>query len=117
MRPPPALERAVSRLQWEIGRSRWPTVRLGRHSNRDLTGTKSAETPQGGQLIRRGSKIHSELDHPLVIEFRGFHPAPANRIARIVVGIALAMRDLHSQGVFRHNLTPASVLPTSTGTI
>jgi hypothetical protein len=114
MRPPPALEPAVSPFDWEIGRSRWATVRLGRHSKSDLTATKRAETPQGAQLIRRGSTIHREPDHPLKIETRGFLPAPAiftefagsgsladhprlsgaDRILRIVVGIALAVRDL-----------------------
>jgi serine/threonine protein kinase len=90
------------------------------------------------ELIEREAAIHRELNHPLILAFRDFHresrsiitefagngtlrahlpPGKGdaalrgqNRIARIVIGIAFAMRYLHSRGIIHRGLTPDKVL-------
>jgi TPR repeat protein len=133
--PTPELEPAVEQLDGtELWRSESAVVRLARATDGSLTAVKTAA--EG--LIEREAAIHRELNHPLIIAFREFnrgsgsivtefagnrrlsaHLPPAtgdaalrgpNKIGRIVIGIAFAMRYLHSCGVIHRDLTPDKVL-------
>jgi serine/threonine protein kinase len=97
-----------------------------------------AKDPTCAELIYREAAILTALKHPLVPELRacipGRRPSLAteyagdgslanflaadnqgglfspNRMAKIITGIALGMRFVHSRGVIHHNLCPDNIL-------
>jgi serine/threonine protein kinase len=101
---------------------------------------KTSLNPDFAELIRREAVILKTLKHPLIVEllldisdtpdhnsaivteFAGngslanhlsrveYLLSGANRITRIIVGIALAMRFLHSRGFIHFDLKPANIL-------
>jgi serine/threonine protein kinase len=101
---------------------------------------KTFVTPNRAELIQREDSILKTLKHPLILELRkhifdtpdhnsaietefagngslASHLPPskcslsgANRITRIIVGIALAMRFVHSQDVIHCDLRPDNIL-------
>jgi serine/threonine protein kinase len=100
---------------------------------------KTARRGGSGESIRREAAVLERLKHPFVVELRGpisatptpqasiatayawhgslasHHPPKArlrgpNRIAKVVAGIALAMRFVHSRGVIHRDLSPENVL-------
>jgi serine/threonine protein kinase len=98
---------------------------------------KTAKNPDCAGLIRREAAILEDLKHPLVLQMRiskATGPRPSivteyaghgslasrftadsplrgpNRIAKIVVGVALGMRFVHSRGFVHRNLTPGNIL-------
>jgi serine/threonine protein kinase len=101
---------------------------------------KTSLNPNFAELIRREAVILKKVKHPLIVELLGnisdtFDPnsaivtefagngslanhlstaecplSGANRITRIIVGIALAMRFLHSRGIIHFNLKPDNIL-------
>jgi serine/threonine protein kinase len=111
---------------------------LDLHSN--LTAVKTSLNPDHAELIRREAAILKTLKHPLILELRDHiperddgnsaivtefvgngslanHLPPAecpltgvDRITKIVVGIALAMRYLHSRGIIHRDLKPDNIL-------
>jgi TPR repeat protein len=105
-----------------------------------LTAVKTCTDERAAESIRREAAILGARKHPLVVRYRGHFPdtsgRPAEistefvgngslanrlprsgdcdlrptRIARIISGIALAMRFLHSQGIVHCNLRPETIL-------
>jgi serine/threonine protein kinase len=96
---------------------------------------RRAQTTECAELIRREAAILGRLKHPLVLEISETAGPIAsivtpyagqgsladhltaesglrrpNRIAKVVAGIALAMRFVHSRAVTHSNLCPASIL-------
>jgi serine/threonine protein kinase len=101
---------------------------------------KTSLNPNHAELIRREAVILKPVKHPLIVEFLELisdtsdhnsaivtqfsgngslanHLSPAkyplsgaNKIARIIVGIALAMRFLHSRGFIHCDLKPDNIL-------
>jgi serine/threonine protein kinase len=134
-RMPPFLAATKCVRQPLIGRSRSSELRLEACADGTLAVVKSANSRTGEARIEREAAIHALLDHPLVIRVRGFRtqtavsfPAivtefvgrgrltnhlplsRANRIAKIVVGIAIAMRHVHSRAVLHRALAPDEIL-------
>jgi serine/threonine protein kinase len=115
-------------------------VKLTVDSQSNLIAVKTAKTPDWAELIWREGAMLETLKHPLVLELRGavsetpdckvsiatayaghgslasqlppsqFPLRGENRIAKIVAGIALAMRFVHSRRVVHRDLTPANIL-------
>jgi TPR repeat protein len=115
-------------------------VKLSIDSKSNLTVVKQSVKPDCVELIRREVSILKTLKHPLILkccghifntpdhnsaivtEFAGngsltYHLSPskcnlsgANRITRIIVGIALAMRFIHSKNVIHRDLKPDKIL-------
>jgi serine/threonine protein kinase len=103
-------------------------------SNSNLIAVKTAKNAESAENIRREAAILETVKHPLVIELRsyqkpfavvtayagygslaGHHPPESqlhrpNRIAKVVAGIALAMRFLHSCGITHRDLKPQNIL-------
>jgi serine/threonine protein kinase len=104
-----------------------------------IVAVTSPKDDQAWVRIHREAVIHRKLKHPLVIGFRefrerhGHRPAivmefvengtladhlfvdsdllrDPDRCAKIIVGIALAMRYVHSCGVVHRDLTPSNIL-------
>jgi serine/threonine protein kinase len=101
---------------------------------------KTSLNPEFGDLVRREAIILKTVKHPLIVEFLGdisdtsdhnsaivtefagngslanhlsraeYRLSGANRITRIIVGIALAMRFLHSRGFIHLDLKPDNIL-------
>jgi TPR repeat protein len=122
----------------EIHRGRSSVVRIALDSESNPIVVKKAKDPDCAALIRREGDILTALKHPLVIELRaripgatpsivtefagngslaGFFKADAqgalrrpNRIAKVIAGIALAMRFVHSRGVIHRDLNPDNIL-------
>jgi serine/threonine protein kinase len=105
-----------------------------------LTAVKTSLNPHFADLIRGEAAILKTLKHPLVIKLREYisdtpehnsvivtefarnglfanHLSSskyrlkgANRITKIIIGIALGMRYLHSKSVIHRHLTPDNIL-------
>jgi serine/threonine protein kinase len=115
-------------------------VKLSLDSKSKLTVVKTSVESDHREFIRRDASILQTLKHPLILELRGYssdtadhnsaiitefvgngslasHLPPskcglsgANRITRIIVGIALAMRFVHSNYVIHRDLKPDNIL-------
>jgi serine/threonine protein kinase len=115
-------------------------VKLSLDSRTELMAVKTPLDPKFTELIQREAVILKTLKHPLIVELLGDisdtsnhnsvivtqfagngslanHLSSAecplsngNRIARILVGIALAMRFLHSRGFIHLDLKPDNIL-------
>jgi hypothetical protein len=124
----------------EIVKGDSSVVKLSLDSKSNLTVVKTSVKPNCAELIRREDSILKTLKHPLILEPRrhifdtpdhnsaivtefagngslASHLPPskcrlsgANRITRIIVGIALAMRFVHSQDVIHRDLKPDNIL-------
>jgi serine/threonine protein kinase len=137
LRTKPELPSSSIELIWsEIGSGDTSTVTLSPDSNGRLSAVKTLLSLDQTDLIRREAAILKELKHPLILnirehlsdnsaivtEFAGngslanyFPPSQsrlkgANRIAKVIIGIALAMRFVHSRGFFHRDLKPANIL-------
>jgi serine/threonine protein kinase len=105
-----------------------------------LIAVKKSLDPRYGELIRREASILKTLKHPLILELQGnisemdddnvmimttfvengslasHFPLKecclndVNRITKVVVGIALALRYLHSRGIIHRDLRPDNIL-------
>jgi serine/threonine protein kinase len=126
-----SLPMAMERLNGtEIGRTDSSIVTLARKPSGRLVAIKAARTSQSAELIRRESLIHSRLKHPLVLEFHccentsivtdfaangtlashlPWQGSPT-QITRIIVGIVLAMRYVHSHEIIHRDLKPTNIL-------
>jgi TPR repeat protein len=114
-----------------IGRSGSSVLTLAECADGVLAVVKTATKQSGAQRISREAAIHKTVNHPLVIRVRGFYPQTpeivtefvergqlaAHRplsdwtlIAKIVAGIVIAMRHLHSCGVVHRVLAPDKIL-------
>jgi serine/threonine protein kinase len=124
----------------QIGSGNSSVVELSLDSTSRLTAVKTSLNPNFVELIRREAVILKTMKHPLIVEFLGEISDPydqnsvivtefagngsltnhlssaeyplsgANRITRIIVGIALAMRFVHSRGFIHFDLKPANIL-------
>jgi serine/threonine protein kinase len=106
-------------------------VRLAVDSKANPIAVKTAKNPGRAELIRREALILQNLKHPLVLELRG--PVSRESIAtayawrgslaecrwrgpnrtakaKIVAGIALAMRAVHARRVVYRDLKPQNIL-------
>jgi TPR repeat protein len=127
-----------SQVKWipnEIGRGETSAVTLSSDSNGVLSAVKTLFSPERAVLIRRETAILKTLKHPLILnisdsqnnssivaEFAGNgslanHLPPAecplrgaNRITKVIVGIALAMRFVHSRHLIHRDLKPDNIL-------
>jgi serine/threonine protein kinase len=124
----------------QIGSGDSSVVKLSLDSKSRLTAVKTSLKPKFAELIRREAVILKTVKHPLIVEFLGdisdkpdhnsvivtefagngslanhlsqseYPLSGANRITRIIVGIALAMRFLHSRYFIHFDLKPANIL-------
>jgi serine/threonine protein kinase len=115
-------------------------VKLSLDSKSILTAVKTSLNPNFAELIRREAIILKKVKHPLIVELLEYvsdtpdhnsvivtefavngsltsHLSQsrcrlngANRITRVIVGIALAMRYFHSQGGIHRDLKPDNIL-------
>jgi serine/threonine protein kinase len=115
-------------------------VELSLDSKSRLTAVKTSSNPKFAELVEREAVILKTVKHPLIVEllehdsdtsnhnsaivteFAGngslanylssaeYPLIGANKIARIIVGIALAMRFLHSQYFIHCDLKPDNIL-------
>jgi hypothetical protein len=122
----------------KIGSGYFSVVKLSLNSKKDLIALKTPRKAKSAALLQREVAIHKTLKHPLILELRGYvsgisdhisaimtefagngslashlqptkcHLSGANRITRIVVGIALATRFIHSRDVTHRDLPPAT---------
>jgi TPR repeat protein len=124
----------------ELGKSDSSVVKLSLDSKSNLIAVKTSQNPDGAELIRREASILNTLNHSLSLKLQEYisdtrdhnsaivteffwigslanHLPPcecrlsgANRITRIIVGIALAMRFIHSRGIIHRDLKPDNIL-------
>jgi hypothetical protein len=124
----------------EIGSGDSSVVKLSFDSKSKLTAVKTSSNPKYAKLIQRESAILKTLKHPLIVELRNhicetrehnsvivtefarngsltnhlssskYRLKGANRITKIIVGIALGMRYLHSKSIIHRHLTPDNIL-------
>jgi serine/threonine protein kinase len=123
----------------EIGCGDSSVVKLSCDLKGELSAVKTSRTPNHAELIRREAAILKTLKHPLILELHDILETPAhkaaivtefegngsladhlppakcclsgaNRIAKVVSGIALAMRFVHSRGIIHRDLKPANIL-------
>jgi TPR repeat protein len=113
-------------------------VRIALDSESNPIAVKMAKDPAVAEFIHREAAILAALKHPLVLELRaqitGRTPSIVtefagngslasflaaddqrrlcgpNRIAKVIAGIALAMRFVHSRGTIHRNLNPENIL-------
>jgi TPR repeat protein len=116
------------------------SVSLAAAPDGSLTAVKTGTAERAIESIGREATILETLKHPLVVRYRGHFPGSRNRrpeistefvgngslashlagsencnlsptrIARIISGIALAMRFLHSRGITHRDLAPQHIL-------
>jgi serine/threonine protein kinase len=131
---------AVECIPTEIGSGDSSVVKLSFDSKSNVNAVRISKNPNFAELIRREAAILKTVKHRVILalrydisdipdhcsaivtEFvengslagylssRKYPLIGANRIARIIVGIALAMRFLHSRGVIHRDLNPGNVL-------
>jgi serine/threonine protein kinase len=124
----------------QIGSGDSSVGELSLDSKSRLTAVKTSLNPKFAELIRREAVILKAVKHPLIVELLGdisdtsdhnsqivtefaengsltnhlssaeYPLRSSNRIARIIVGIALAMRFLHSRGFIHFDLKPGNIL-------
>jgi serine/threonine protein kinase len=124
----------------ELGRGEMFAVTLSSDSKEELSAVKTSLKPDYTDLIRREAAILKTLKHPLILQLRqdisdtpdhnsaivtefegngslANHLPPAecilsgaNRITKVIVGIALAMRFVHSRGFIHRELKPDNIL-------
>jgi serine/threonine protein kinase len=124
----------------ELARGRSSILNLKVESDGSLSAVKTASTTRAATLIDQDRAILEKLNHPLVMKCRSFvngngviamefipngsladhlpsfHAPDSGRMqyptrtAKIICGIALAMRYFHSRGVIHQNLTPENIL-------
>jgi hypothetical protein len=124
----------------ELGRGDSSTVTLSLDSKGEFIAVKTSKNPDCAELIRREVAILKTLKHPLILELREHisnigdnnsamvtqfagngsladHLPPAkfplndaNKMTKVIVGIALAMRFVHSHGVIHRDLKPENIL-------
>jgi serine/threonine protein kinase len=122
----------------EIRSSGSSVVRMALDSESNPIAVKRAKNPECAALIHREADILTALKHPLVLGLRahipvrtpsiitefagngslasrltvgGQRPLPGpNRIAKVIAGIALAMRFAHSHGTIHRDLSPENIL-------
>jgi serine/threonine protein kinase len=114
-------------------------VTLSSDSQGELIATKTARNQHCAELIGRELEVLKTLKHPLILELREqisdsqhnsmivtefagsgsladhlppaeFPLSGANRIAKVIAGIALAMRFVHSRGIIHRDLRPDDIL-------
>jgi hypothetical protein len=124
----------------QIGEGDSSVVKPAFDSKTNLTALKTSRGPNWAPYIQREAVILKIVKHPLILELLEYIPMTsdqnsaimtefagngslashlpsmecplrgANRIARILVGIALAMRYLHSKGIIHRDLKPDNIL-------
>jgi serine/threonine protein kinase len=122
----------------EIKSGRSSVVRIALDSESNPIAVKRAKNPECAALIDREAAILTALKHPLVIGFRARVPGRTSplvteyagngslasflaagdqrrlpgpdRIAKVIAGIALAMRFAHSRGTVHRDLSPENIL-------
>jgi serine/threonine protein kinase len=138
--PTPSVLSEAKWLSDVIGEGDSSSVTLSFESQSNSSALKTSLNPEFAKLIRREADILKTLKHPLIVEIRGDsveaddhnsaivtefagngslanHLPPtvcplscANRITKIIVGIALAMRFIHSRGIIHRDLKPDNIL-------
>jgi serine/threonine protein kinase len=124
----------------EIGKRDSSFVKLSLDSKSVLMAVKTSQSQEYAELIKRDAAFLKTLKHPLVLELHGdisnrpdhnsaivtefawngslasyftssqCRLSGVNRITKIIVGIALAMRFVHSRGVIHRDLQPDNIL-------
>jgi serine/threonine protein kinase len=113
-------------------------VRIALDSESNPVATKRAKNPECAALIHREAAILTALKHPLVLGLRAHTPVRSpsivtefagngslaslltaggqrhlcgpNRLAKVIAGIALAMRFAHSRGTVHRDFSPENIL-------
>jgi TPR repeat protein len=124
----------------ELGSGDSSAVKLSLDSKPLLLAVKTSLNPNLAELVQREADSLKTLKHPLILELRWHasenrdqnativtefagnqslagHLPPSrsclsgpNRITKVIIGIALAMRFLHSRDIIHRDLTPKNIL-------